>query len=539
MRCAAQVLYLPRPIGRELLAPDVRSWDMEVRERERMMRERQGKWEANAGQVGQAGRSKWRQTLHGCYHGTVLQIQAWQPLWLMAAGLVAHLQPPPPPPPGPASPQVLELLSSTGVLAEVTLERGVLDGAPASLAAMGYAAPAVTTWLDSVGWAPGGRLRVPRPEAGAARGRRRVPPKARSPSSALLRLEAIEPLVSARLVRQRSRRDAVVAGAVAATGLLSLPMPVPSASVRTDEDARWVAAPGRYTVARKADGQRHLLIVTGGGAAYMRNRVGSLYAFPIAFASGDGPATPSAASEQPATAGSEAAGGGVAACLPPGTVLDGELLWLGGVGFFLAFDALAVAGRPVWHLPLDGRLAALEALGMEEAGACAALAAAHEQQRTQDRAAPEAGMPEARGASAQSSRAAAPQPSLRKKQQAPPPERDTVTVLRKRHAHVSEAELRAMVSGGPFPADGLVFTPRAAPYVLGMQVGHRGREPRCLLPVARTPWPEHQTPSAGHHRSCCLRSYRDGLTEHAHVPQPACILNLPPSSATPLPRSCW
>ena len=72
----------------------------------------------------------------------------------------------------------------------------------------------------------------------------------------------------------------------------------------------------------KCDGRRCLLLVDERGSVFFRSRVGTLYAFPV-----------------------------MGANLTPGTVLDGELLWLGGFGFFLAFDVLCIGKTRVWHLP--------------------------------------------------------------------------------------------------------------------------------------------------------------------------------------------
>lgn len=72
----------------------------------------------------------------------------------------------------------------------------------------------------------------------------------------------------------------------------------------------------------KCDGMRCLMLVDERSSVFFRSRVGTLYEFPV-----------------------------LGADLTPGTVLDGELLWLGGLGFFLAFDALCIGKTRVWHLP--------------------------------------------------------------------------------------------------------------------------------------------------------------------------------------------
>lgn len=59
-------------------------------------------------------------------------------------------------------------------------------------------------------------------------------------------------------------------------------LPVPSAMVSTPEDVAWVAWPGRYSVAMKCDGTRHLLLRQDDGpTAVLLNRVSTLYRFPL------------------------------------------------------------------------------------------------------------------------------------------------------------------------------------------------------------------------------------------------------------------
>ena len=113
--------------------------------------------------------------------------------------------------------------------------------------------------------------------------------------------------------------------------------------------------------------------------------------------------------------------------LPPATILDGELVWCAEGGVFLAFDAVVLGGVRVWALPLDQRLAALSAHLLDTDEALTATAYT-------------------RGTHRQRARAGG-----------------SVQVLRKRH-HRSVED--AMKSEPPFPSDGLVFTPRAMPYVL-------------------------------------------------------------------------
>ena len=157
-----------------------------------------------------------------------------------------------------------------------------------------------------------------------------------------LRFIPLEPMVSERLVTKRSVRDGVLTYAAKTTGLESLiqgtaALPVPAALFGRDFDAAWITSPGRYVVSPKCDGTRCLLLVNEQGIVFFRNRVGTLYQFPVAVDS---------------------------CMLLPGTVLDGELLWLGTSGFFLAFDALCVGTARVWHLPFKARLASLIKLGI-------------------------------------------------------------------------------------------------------------------------------------------------------------------------------
>lgn len=306
---------------------------------------------------------------------------------------------------------------------------------------------------------------------------------------------AIGPVVSPRLVSCRATRDAVLPQAAAVSGLTALgrTIAVPTASVNTLADARWVAVPDRYLVSRKVDGVRHLLIVASDGTPYLLNRAGSLYAYPLT-APGD---------------------------LPPGTVLDGELVWKGkdsggsaaGAGctnagerapvpssghcrgFFIAFDELCIGGARVWHLHLQQRLQRMVTqLGLTEAEECgqlqtaaAAAAATADPQLTEVPAAAAAST----SATATTSPAAssrqqsvlagivrqpcqqptAPKP-LPKKQQAPPLGEDSITLVYKRHLPVSAqvlSDLESTRTSCPYPTDGLIFTPAAIPYVLGMQ----------------------------------------------------------------------
>ena len=205
--------------------------------------------------------------------------------------------------------------------------------------------------------------------------------------------------------------------------------------------------------------------------------------------------------------------------LRPGTVLDGELLFVGGFFFFLAFDALAVGAQRAWHLPLDGRLELMAALGLAEAEGCITLQAcsaedaamrqaglndavvlrasriaeaknqvakAAEHWREQAAAAAAVGSgrthSKARHKAARAARAAQAahreaQASLAdvkaagakadeyqwcKKQQAPAICKDASTVLRKQHHNMIAAALTMLAEtqqSCPFHTDGLVFGP--------------------------------------------------------------------------------
>ncbi|KAG2502099.1 hypothetical protein HYH03_000591 [Edaphochlamys debaryana] len=428
--------------------------------------------------------------------------------------------------------RIIEFFTATTVCLELTHERGWhkrVDRAKLrqdTLAQSGYAAgPAILgpgPWLElNATWLPVGEgIALELLEA--------------------LVLTPLQHVTSTQLVTSRSERDMVLEAAARLSGLglntffrgggggmghAGPALPLPACSVRSPSDVQWLAAPGRYAVSRKADGTRCLLIVPGkeaaagssGGEAYLLNRVGSLYKYPVralqsndavAFdaagqATADGtaakphaavieldgsPAEPCGAvatnanttsSEPTAMPLPSTASAPVAGAIPtdpqrnatglggdrtgarradgliPGTLLDGELLWQGGRGFFLAFDALCVGGQQLWSRPLRERLAALEdvkhGLGLAEA----------EQSTVLESSANEANL---LGSSKH----------LRKRQQAPSPSAgdDDVCVLRKCHIDVSAAEALAGLEASrgrcPYATDGLVFTPYDMPYVLGM-----------------------------------------------------------------------
>ena len=131
--------------------------------------------------------------------------------------------------------------------------------------------------------------------------------------------QAIDPLVSRRLVTCREERDAVMAEAATSTGLhCLLPLFVPCACVETSDNARWLAQPGRYNVTRKADGQRHLLIVLGNGATYLLNRAGALYSYPMAAGGAQDPGA-AAGVQDPGTAAGVQYPAAAAGAQAPGT----------------------------------------------------------------------------------------------------------------------------------------------------------------------------------------------------------------------------
>jgi hypothetical protein len=173
-------------------------------------------------------------------------------------------------------------------------------------------------------------------------------------------------------------------------------------------------------------------------------------------------------------------------------VLDGELIWVGPadqpaerVGFFLAFDALAVGQQRAWHLPLQERLGLLRTLRLQEAEASELLressswgtsavsaAASPTSSGINPSPAGTAGTSQASTSSSTRASASAAAKALAKKQQAPPAGSDTITLLFKRHLDVTADALQLLAasrSSCPYPSDGLVFTPQAMPYALGMQ----------------------------------------------------------------------
>ncbi|KAG2496623.1 hypothetical protein HYH03_005444 [Edaphochlamys debaryana] len=341
--------------------------------------------------------------------------------------------------------RVLEFFSALGVLTEVARD-GAFNGTPL---------------MDPLFEDPSFFA-----EAGYARG-----PVFSTCQERDLAFTPLQPVTSPRLVTSRSERDRVLAEAARVSGLRldgffrgassgGPALPEPTRALATAADARWVGWPGRYAVSRKAEGTRHLLMVLqwegeaeGKAEAYLLNGVGTLYRFPIQNPSPAGPAGAS-------TAASDAEASEGTGFLPPGTLLDGDLMWLGARGLFLASDALCVGGRRLWSRPLRERLAAMEGggggdggggLGLTEAEECMQVIAAA--QRTT------------------SSEGQTRSHLLRKRQQAPLSSGGgTVFVLRKRQLPASPDALRDLAAGYrcPFPTVGLVFTPYDMPYVLGM-----------------------------------------------------------------------
>jgi hypothetical protein len=319
-------------------------------------------------------------------------------------------------------------------------------------------------------------------------------------ASSVLLLHPVEPVVSSRLVTSKAQRQAVLAAAEASSGLSDLPhlFAVPTQTVSSTKDAEWVAAPGRYAVSRKCDGTRYLLLVAGDGQAYLLNRAGALYQYPTAVSAAS--ATAAAAATEPTTGTSVQAttepavtsppvsmtlcpaASAPASGLPPGMLLDGKLMWVGPPpgstaaqrqGFFVAFDALAVGRQRAWHLPLWQRLQLLGTLQLQDAehnGALQQAASSSCRSISVADASSSRNVSKPRPVSLTTVTTAAGM-ALDKKQQAPAAGSDTITVLSKQHVPVTAQQLQQLqdsMPACPFPTDGLVFTPCALPYVLGM-----------------------------------------------------------------------
>ena len=106
-----------------------------------------------------------------------------------------------------------------------------------------------------------------------------------------LTVHALQPLVSLHhnLVASASERSALLRSMREAAQGLRLAgsktplLPVPASMVSSQEDVAWVAWPGRYSMALKCDGTRHLLLRHHGDddTAVLLNRAGTLYRFPL------------------------------------------------------------------------------------------------------------------------------------------------------------------------------------------------------------------------------------------------------------------
>ncbi|KAJ9532486.1 hypothetical protein QJQ45_010552 [Haematococcus lacustris] len=419
---------------------------------------------------------------------------------------------------------LLELYSSLGCLAEVSLldTKGGSAQQP-SLAALGYAAPAPEcSWLAAAGWAPLGRWKKSSDTSSSSSSSSSSPGSSSAVSRSSMQqtwpglaITPLQPVTSCRLVSCSRARAAVVAEAEAFTGLHPLPLPVPSHSMTCSADARWLAYPGRYLAALKADGVRHLLITTATGQPFLLNRAGALYAYPMQAAPSQSAAAGQEGAlggraelegeegeeQQAASAGhitleeelqqlslqgsgaAEGQGAPARACdvvaLPPAalppcglpccTVLDGELVLHGGGAqpLFLVFDALCVAGSPVWQLPLTARLQHLDSLGLTTASE--AVMGQPATSVFTPRPALRVPFP-ATAAPSPAAIAAAPPRGFVKQQQGPPRGQDTVLVLRKPCFPVSPSGLQQLEAAAErcgFPADGVVFSPCAMSSVLG------------------------------------------------------------------------
>jgi hypothetical protein len=203
----------------------------------------------------------------------------------------------------------------------------------------------------------------------------------------------LEPVISARLVTRRDEIDRVLSDAAQSSGLLLFQsqnpasLPTPKNIVRDEASCGFLSYPGRYKVCRKCDGMRYMLVIAQDGSSYYRTRSGSMYAYPSCTRSNNQASTGSpcvASSTQKSTTGS--------LMLPPGTVLDGEMVWIGDQGFYLAFDALMVGQERVWDRPLDERLRAFEELQLQEAEECEELRRAYAHTLSEQRACAEVGL---------------------------------------------------------------------------------------------------------------------------------------------------
>jgi adenylate kinase family enzyme len=319
----------------------------------------------------------------------------------------------------------------------------------------------------------------------------------------------LEPVVSKRLVINRQAIDSALQGAEGMTGLAMFGhetrLPVPSTPIQSTADAEWISWPGRYCVSRKCDGTRHILITGEKGTAMMLNRAGSVYAYPITT---------------PLPAGT-VLDGELVWIADRGFFIAFDTISAGGrharAWQLPLQDRVALLN---------------ETLQLEEAEACIELRAAAEEQirrtagqppqhawsawiclkeecraRVKEESADELARRRVQRSSAPTERKKATRfqamsmdewektpefgewqeariqnvtlkainstPALRvlhKKQQAPL-ENDEVKVVWKNHSDASPQSLRLLqetLPACPYPTDGLVFTPKEAPYALGM-----------------------------------------------------------------------
>ncbi|KAL6758456.1 hypothetical protein V8C86DRAFT_3205993, partial [Haematococcus lacustris] len=344
---------------------------------------------------------------------------------------------------------LLELYSSLGCLAEVSLldTKGGATQQP-SLAALGYAAPAPAySWLETAGWAPLGRWKKSSDTSssssssgdrgGASWDVRRWSVKSRSPMPLNwpgLAITPLQPVTSCRLVSCSRARAAVLAEAEAFTGLHPLPLP--------EQEGQQAASAGHIAL----EGQLQQLSLQGSRAA-------------------EGQVAPSRACDVAALPPAALPPCGLPCC----TVLDGELVLHGGGAqpLFLVFDALCVAGSPVWQLPLTARLQHLDSLGL----ATASEAVIGQAAASVFTPPPALRVPfPATAAPSPAATAATPPHGFVKHQQGPPRGQNTVLVLRKPCFPVSPSgllQLEAAAERCGFPADGVVFSPCAMSSVLG------------------------------------------------------------------------
>ncbi|KAK3275520.1 hypothetical protein CYMTET_16352 [Cymbomonas tetramitiformis] len=343
--------------------------------------------------------------------------------------------------------RVIELLSSTGKL--VILQRFESDlFSTVSYVSRTYGDDKATCWLVTAGWCDQNgqwicdQERQPLCGTGLSQGR---PPGIKFNSKGAstggrgqLRVTALQPLSSSQVVTSGKKRAELMASVqleVHGVDLTSLPVPI--RSLTTLEDALWVACPGRYCVARKCDGTRHLLVRSVDHVVFM-NRLGTMYQFPL---------SPTARE-----------------ALPPGTVLDGELVWgdaHSACGCFFAFDILSSSGSPTWHLPFTARQAELEALGLpsDTDGLDDVVDAFRSVM----------GSPASvsRPVKGRGKRGKQPKPKLATWKTQAPGSAATVAVVHKVHLPVNAKNIQALAKGSWYPADGLVFTPSTAGYSLG------------------------------------------------------------------------